>query len=903
MGGSRGGSTGRVYRFEAFRLVPGQQLLLHGGRPVPLGSRALELLRLLVERPGELMGKTALIRHAWPDTHVHEGNLKVNIAALRRALHGVGGEGPYIATVPGRGYRFVAPVHVEGSGATAQFAISALPRAPGANQVIGRTSEVARIVELLAERRLVTVVGTAGVGKTTVALAAARQAIAAYPDAPCFVDLASVSDPQFVPAAVAMAIGAGGNLNDLMAGIVEALGARRSLVVLDNCEHVLNAAALVADHLYEHAPSVAVLATSREPLRCRAEAVLRLSPLPCPDSDASINSAEARAFPSVQLFLSRAADAGVPVIAEADMEAISAICRQLDGLPLAIELAAPQLQSRPPRALLALLEDSFEPLSCGPAEAPIRQQTLMATLDWSYRLLSPEEAGTLRFVSLFAGSFTVADAIGMASARGSTPETVMASLESLTAKSLVSAGYADGELRYRLLETTRRYAAARLRRAGEWQAAAAAHACFLLDKFAAAEVEWRWRVREEWNALHGRYLNDLRNAIDWAFGDGADPDLGIRLTAVAIPLWDEISSIGESRLRVRRALRSPGFASCDVSLQMKLTTAHAWSMAFTKRLDPDAEGVWKESLRLADQAGDTDYRLRALWGLASLRSFNGRHRLALADIAQFEAVAEQANDQAAGAAGERLRLITGFYCGEVRDAREKLEQLARRYDNPTRRPRISRFQMDHHVGIRVSLALVSWVCGRPTDAAAHAQAALEAAILMDHPVSEANALAQAVIPVALWTGRFDVGERHLARLVRSVGRQSIATWGPLCRFFGGVLRGPQGLDEMRLALDELTAGNVLIRMPMFRCMLAEVALAQGRVELAAENVVIAAGMARREERWCYPEVMRVMGLVRRRQGRERRADDLLQRAATLAAASGAVAFERRALRNLEQPGA
>ncbi|MBN8906236.1 MAG: winged helix-turn-helix domain-containing protein [Rhodospirillales bacterium] len=150
------------------------------------------MLRLLVERPGELMGKTALIRHAWPDTHVHEGNLKVNIAALRRALHGVGGEGPYIATVPGRGYRFVAPVHVEGSGATAQFAISALPRAPGANQVIGRTSEVARIVELLAERRLVTVVGTAGVGKTTVALAAARQAIAAYPDAQCFVDLASV---------------------------------------------------------------------------------------------------------------------------------------------------------------------------------------------------------------------------------------------------------------------------------------------------------------------------------------------------------------------------------------------------------------------------------------------------------------------------------------------------------------------------------------------------------------------------------------------------------------------------------------------------------------------------------------------------------------------------------------
>jgi predicted ATPase/DNA-binding winged helix-turn-helix (wHTH) protein len=892
-----------AYCFEKFRLSPSRQTLVHGTRSIRLGSRAMELLRLLVERPGELIGKADLIRQAWPDTFVHEGNLKVNIAALRRALREAGGEGPYIATVSGRGYRFVAPVRQErarqDTPGVAQVLANALP---GPGTVIGRDGEIATITEHLAARRFVTIVGTAGVGKTTVAVAAAQRMAAVYPDGLCFVDLAAIGDPQFVTAAIAAAIGSGGNLNDLLVGIVEALRGRRCLLILDNCEHVLQAAALAAEHIHTGVPGLPILATSREPLRNRTETVLRLAPLPCPEDPAGICSDQALAFPSVALFVARATEAAGYRITDADAPVVAAICRRVDGLPLAIELAASRLRSYGPAALLDLLEHSFAPLSLGPSHAPFRQQALVSTLDWSYRLLSADEAAALRLVSVFAGRFTLEDSVGVAGALGRTPEELAATLESLAAKSLLSFGYSETGPHYRLLETTRAYAADRLRGAGEHHRTAAAHARFLLAMFECAEAEWQWRVREEWTFTYGRHLNDLRKAIDWAFGEEGDPLLGLRLTAAAIPLWDEMSSIGESRLRVQRSLQSEALAGCDPSLRMKLTTAHAWGMAFAERLEGVAEASWIESLRLAEQVGDVDYRLRALWGLASLRSFTGRHRLALAPLARFEQLADQASDDSAAAAGERLRLITGFYCGNMRGVREKLERLARRHNHPARRSRISRFQMDHYVGIRVSLAFVSWVCGRPEEAMATAQAALDGAIEIEHVVSQTNALAQALIPIALWTGQVGLAEHHLAILVANLNRRDLAIWGPVGRFFAGAVDGERGLQQMSDALDELVACNVVIRAPMFRSMLAEAALRHGKIDVARASMLPALDLAEREEPWCLPEALRVQGLLRWQEGDRQGAEQSLSRAVAIAVESGALGLELRARQSLANLG-
>ncbi len=892
----------RAYRFGDYRLFPSRQLLLRGDLPVRVGSRALDLLRLLVEHPGRLLSKAELIACAWPHTFVHEDNLKVNIAALRRALGDAGSDVPYIATVPGRGYRFVATVRVEQSQ-RAEAIAAGLPChdgcLPGPSGIVGREDDIARIADTLAWRRFLTIVGPAGVGKTTVAVAAARQAARDYPDGVCFVDLAAIGDAQLVTAAIAAAIGSGGTVKDVLVGIVDALRGRRKLLVLDNCEHVLGAAAVVAEHIRAALPDIAILATSREPVRVRTETVYRLPPLSCPAADDDMDHDRAMTFAAVALFVARARDAADFIMSDATVPAVVGICRRLDGIPLAIELAAPRLRSCDAATLLHLLEHSFEPLSYGPAQAPLRHQTLMATLDWSYRLLSEGEAAVLRLLSVFAGIFTLEDALGVAHQLERPAEEIATCIEGLVGKSLLSSSFAGGLPQYRLLDATRSYADERLRRAGEQRRACTAHAAYLLDLFERAEAEWQWRVREDWTAAYGHQVNDLRKALDWAFGEDGDAAIGIRLTACAIPLWDELSSVGESSRHVGRALQSAALASCEPSLRMKLVTAHAWSLSYTERFEPSGEAAWLESLRLAELTGDIDYQLRALWGLAILQCYCGQHRRALASLKRFEAVAERENDRSASPAGERLRVITEFYLGNVSSAHEELKQLARRYDTVARRSRIARFQIDWYVGIRTSLGFVAWVCGSPKAAVAAAQAALDAATSMGHVVSQSNVLVLSVIPIAFWTGQIDVAERHLASLVANINRRDIAIWAPAVRFFEGMIRqergDAEGVEQMRVVLAERLAAGFLIRMPHSLSMLAEAALRHDRLDVARDSIVTALDLIERnEERWCQPEVLRVLGLLQWREGDIIGAEQSLLSAVRLAAESGALFFELRA---------
>ncbi len=896
------GEEERVYRFGDYRLFPARQSLLRGSHSVRIGSRALDLLRLLVEQPGVLLTKGELLRQAWPDTFVHEDNLKVNIGALRRALGETGSGVPYIATVPGRGYRFVATVQVEQAATTGPFPspiqgdVGGLPRSPS---IVGRDDDIGRIAEALTWRRFVSIVGPAGVGKTTAAVAVARQAARHFPDGTCFVDLAAIGDPQFVTTAVASGVGAAGNLKDLLLGIVDALRGQRRLLILDNCEHVLRAASVVAEHIHATLPDIAILATSREPFRSRTETVYRLPPLSCPAWDDRIDQAEAMTFAAVELFAARADEAAGFTMTDATAPIVGRICRRLDGIPLAIELAASRLRSCDAATLLRLLEQSFEPLSYGPADAPLRQQTLMATLDWSYRLLSQSEAAVLRVLSVFAGAFTVQDAVGVGRHLRHSPEDIANCIDGLATKSLLSSSFSEDGLQYRLLDATRSYAAERLRGAGEQRRVATAHAEYLLDLFARAESEWHWRVREDWTGTYGSRTNDLRKALDWSFGEDGDPALSVKLTAAAIPLWDELSSVVESRRQVRRALASAALVDCDPVLRMKLTTSHAWSLTYTSRFEPEGEAEWLESRRLAELTGDIDYQLRALWGLAIRQCFHGQHRQVLEILKRFAFIAERENDHAAVPTGERLRVTTEFYLGDVRGAHEALKELARRYDTVARRSRLARFQIDWYVGIRVSLALSEWVCGHPEEAMAMAQAALDGATEIGHAVSQANVLVLAAIPVALWTGRIDEAERHLAELVSSLNQRDIAIWELTAHFFEGAIRhergDAEGIEQMRTTLAELVAGNFLVRTPAFFSMLAEAALQRGLTDIARESVALAQDrLERQQEYWCRPEVLRVRGLIQWHDGDVLGGELTLLRAAKYAEDSGALTFELRA---------
>jgi predicted ATPase/DNA-binding winged helix-turn-helix (wHTH) protein len=891
----------RVYCFGDHRLLPARQSLLRGDRPVRIGSRAFDLLRVLVERAGDLVSKAELIGSVWPDTFVHENNLKVNISALRRALSETESDGPYIATVPGRGYRFVASVRVEQAApaqimpATIAGESAGMPQPTG---IVGRKDDIARIAELLASRRFLTIVGPAGVGKTTVALAATRETAHLHPDGACFVDFAAIGDPQLVTAMIAHAIGAGGNLKDMLVGIVEALRGQRSVLILDNCEHVLGAASVVAEHIRAALPETAILATSREPLRSRSETVYRLPPLPAPPSGDTINTDQAMAFPAVELFVSRAAAAAGFSLTDATAPTVASICRRLDGIPLALELAASRLRSCDAATLLRLLEHSFEMLSYGPANAPLRQQTLLATLDWSYRLLSEDEATVLLFLAVFAGSFTLDDAIGVGGNLSRPPEDIATCIEGLVGKSLLSSSFAGGALQYRLLDSTRSYAAERLRGAGEHQRACAAHAAHLLLLFERAESELQWRVHEEWIATYGRLANDLRRALDWAFSKTGDQALGIRLTARAIPLWDEMSSVGEGSQHVRRALQSTALAQSEPGVRMKLITAHAWSLSYTERFAPEGEAAWQESLRLAELIGDHDYQIRATLGLIVLLCFCGQHRRTLATLGKFDAIAEE-HDSSAAPAGARMRIMTEFFLGDVRGAHEKLARLSRRHSSFVGPSRIARFQFDFRVAVRVSLAVVQWVAGYPREALASAQAALDHATTTGHVVSHSTALVLAVIPVALWTGQIDAAERHLASLIADLKQSDIVIWEPTARFFEGMIRQARGdaggVEQMQAALADQMATTFLGRVPNALSMLAEAALRHGRPDIARDSIAMAHDLVERhEERWCEPEVYRVRGLLQWRDGDVRGSEVTLLRAVRLAKESGAVMFELRA---------
>src|SRR6516165_4835774 len=505
--------------FGPFSFHPARHLLLEGETLVRLGSRALEILAGLVERPGELVSKDELTARVWSNTVVEESNLKVNVCALRRAL----GEGQpgrrYIATVSGRGYRFVAPVERGEPGTLS------VPQSPAAKRLhnlpasstrtIGRADTIRAFLRHLQRHRLVTIVGPGGIGKTTVALAAAETHIAAYAHGVWFVDLAPLTDPQFVPGAVASALGLTIHSENVVAGLAACLRDKQTLIVLDSCEHVIDAAASLAEQIIGSATDVHILATSREPLRAKAERVHRLPPLESPPTAPGLTAAEALAFPAVQLFVERASESLENFeLSDADASVVADICRRLEGVALAIELAATRVNSLGVCELVALLGDRFWLLRQGRRTALSRHRTLAAALDWSYEFLPETERTILRRLSVFAGAFTLASATAVIAGSGILGPEVVESLANLVAKSLVSANVSGALAQYRLLDTTRAYALQKLAESGELEALERRHAERHRNLLEQAEAEWETQPTAEWPAECGRKIDDIRSALN-----------------------------------------------------------------------------------------------------------------------------------------------------------------------------------------------------------------------------------------------------------------------------------------------------------------------------------------------------------------------------------------------------
>jgi predicted ATPase/DNA-binding winged helix-turn-helix (wHTH) protein len=549
--------------FGRFRLFTRQRELRLGDVPVTLGSRAFDVLLILVEAEGELVTKEELLARVWPGVVVEESNIQVQVSALRKAL---GEERNLILTVPLRGYRFTGEVRAldaEGHALPPEDPGPQAPRQSPTNlpapvsDFIGRETELRELRELLRQSRLVTLVGTGGIGKTRLGLEAARATLEEFPDGVWLAELAPLTDPDLVASAINTALGLQSGAGRWTAErLAAALRGRGLLLVLDNCEHLIGAAAREAETLLRAVPGARILATSQEPLGLEGECTYRLSPLEFPAEETAELAATLR-HDAVRLFVARARAADPHFdLSERNAATIATICRRLDGIPLAIELAAARAAALGIEGLARRLDLRFHVLTGGRRTALPRHQTLRATLDWSHRLLAEPDRIVLRRLSVFAGSFSL-EAAARVVADSALPEwEVIGRIAELVDKSLVVADVAGRERRYRLLETTHAYAMEKLADSGEFGSLARLHALNFRDHVRSALALWEETPSVEWLEAQAPEIDNIRVALDWAFGADGDPALGVELAAASYVLWYLLSLTQEGRARLERATRA-----------------------------------------------------------------------------------------------------------------------------------------------------------------------------------------------------------------------------------------------------------------------------------------------------------------------------------------------------------
>jgi predicted ATPase/DNA-binding winged helix-turn-helix (wHTH) protein len=898
--------------FGRFRVLPHRRELLADGRPVRLGDRAFDVLMALIEARGVVVSKEVLMARVWPDRVVGENNLQAQIVALRSAL---GADRELIRTIVGRGYQFTGEIRVLSVGPPDQRADAAAATADPsavlpptnlpepASELIGRDEEVSEIPNLVAAHRLVTLTGAGGIGKTRLALAVAHELLPHFADGVWLAEFSPLADPALVPATVAAAVGLELEAGEVSAQrIAQALANRRLLLVLDTCEHVIDAVAAVAQGVLRAGSEARIIATSREPLNAEGEWVYLVPPLAVPAAAGD----DPWQYDAIVLFVVRSRAAGAHVSEDRQLApVVAAICRQLDGLPLAIELAAARVATLGIEELAARLDDRFRLLTGGRRTALPRHQALRATLDWSYELLAELERAILRRLAVFAGPFGLEAAAAVAASPEIVAPDVIEGLLGLVAKSLVMAAGESAVARYRLLDTTRAYALEKLEQSGERERLSRNHAEYYLQLLERAEVEWGARPTVDWLDDYGWCIDNLRTALDWAFSTGGDALIGIALTAVAVPLWMHLYLLDECRGRAEQALTvlSSG-ASRDTRREMKLHAALGISLRYIRGAVPESGAALSKALELAESLDNADYQLRSLAELWSFHISKGQPHLALAQAQRFSTLAANRSDLDDQLIGERLIGISQHHLGDHMSARRHLERVLAD-DVILRRRHVIRFQIDPRVAARVFLARILWLQGFPDHAMRTAESAVEDARAANHRYSFCHALTLGACVIALLVGDLAAVEHHAGVLLDHATKHSLKNWGALGRCHQGALaikRGDVavGLPLLRDGYRELGGSGSALRI---NALLMIEAL--GRAGQIADGlVVIEEALAWAEstgERWAISEVLRLKGdlvLLQGATGAAAAAEDHFRQAIDWARRQDALSWELRAATSL-----
>lgn len=881
----------------------GRRELRSSGAPVALGNRAFEIVEVLARAAGQLVTKDDLMERIWPGAIVGDNTLHVHIAAVRKAF---GSDRAMLQTAPGRGYRLVGGWSGQRSEATE--APSPLPRReppterPATNfpvvvtRLVGRSTAVQRVRDLVSAYRVVTLTGPGGIGKTALALKAVRDLLPDFEDGAWLVELASLSDAALAPSAVAGVLGLKLGSDQVTAEtLAHAIGDRHLLLLLDNCEHLIDAVAALTEAVMSLCPRVTVLATSREIMRIQGESVYRVPALDVPAAGEEAPNIILD-HSAVELFVARvkALDAGFAP-QPADLSSIVEVCRHLDGIPLAIEFAAARAALVGTEQVASGLRDRFALLTSGRRTTIPRHRTLRAVLDWSYGLLSLEEQRLLRHLAMFPAGFTfeAAEAVG-----GLDGHSVVDELSSLVSKSLCERINAASLTRWRLLETIRAYASEKLTENGEYPGAARRHAEHfrdLISRVTASPTVW---LSRDDVARCSSELDNVRAALDWTFSPEGDAEIGVGLTIAFAPIWQTLSMMGECRDRVERML---AVGSPDIRLRQAaaLRMWFAYSEALTMTFAPfrRAYDAFEKAMDLAANIDEVDLQAGLLYTRWSFEFMSGDQSAALNSARQLTAITP--GGDMAKLTADRILGASLLSAGQLSDAQNYLQSVVDFRAAPSGGHHSPLFRRDPHVLARVRLARVLSLRGTLDRAYAEARTSFEMAQASGAGITVCWAVHDALSPIALMMGDLPGAEASTAAMSNWATRIDAALWKVMATCWKGRLlfeRGEvaRGTDLISQALGACEQTGWQMGYVQFLSWVADGLTRLGHLEEAGNKLAHAVAWADSNgEAWYRPELLRMKGEVLVRQSRTTEAEDCFRTATEIAREQGALYWELR----------
>ncbi len=903
---------GERLAFGPFCLTPRERLLTRDGQPVYVGGRSFDLLVVLTEQPGRVLSKRELLKRVWSDVVVEDGSLRFHMAGLRKLLGDGEGGARYIATQVGVGYAFVAPVERLGASDTAEppsassqddaadkqrAGTSNLP--PRLPHLIGRERDVSLLIKRLIDAPLFTIVGAAGVGKTTLAIEIGHQLAPRFDEQVVFVDFSMLENPAVVPSMIAGAMGISVQTEDPLAVILGHIRERRYLLVLDNCEHVIEPVANIVERIGDEAPNTRVLATSREPLRIRSEHIHRLDALAYPDDPSNLTLEQLLDYPAVQLFCERAGAADSSLeIDEESARLISGMCLRLDGMALPIELAAVRVATHGISATARQLGERFSLGWAGRRTALPRQQTLQAMLDWSYDLLSETEQMVFERLAIFVGPFSIDAALEVAVDLEIGSNEVAVAVDELACKSLIASNRSRDSGTYRLLEMSRAYAREKLQARGHDQYAAGArrHACFFLAELEAIGGQDSEALQDP-RPLRLQ-LGNIRSALDWCFGSEGDLRIGVRLAAASAAVFQNLSHLLECRTWCARALSEIQDAQRGTAIELELQGALGISMMFTRGYSAAAGNALARALEIATDLDDHWNQLRMLGGLHIFHGRHGEYSIAMSHAQRAVGIAKMLGEPEAISAAYSLSGVSHHFAGDQNRARRELE-LALKNSPPSQRSRTLRYGFDHRTRSGILLARTLWLTGHSAQAATVARQSVREAAQLNHPATHCITLIWA-IEIDLWLGALDSAEEALATFTQCAEVNAFDPYIAAVGGFRGELAIQRGdLDEARIALEKSLTGLRATRYELLTTSFS-IALARGLILGARYHEareLIEASIARcngNGERFAMPELLRMKAeILCRTDGSVAASEALLKEALNLAREQGSRAWELR----------